>query len=176
MKTTATLAAAMVCLLCAMVLIAWAGDAAKSAKSQSASGLPPTQTTLTNLQLKSTTFEYDNPGLLLLGNETANIDNLLNFTCPATTCTVTAELHVQLGQNVHAANVSKLCVGMDTGFISPICPLTGEIPSDASDFIASFAFAQSKVTKGKHTIQSQVYTAKEAALENYAITYRLYTP
>jgi len=109
------------------------------------------------------------------------IDNLLNFTCSYASCTVTAEVHVELFGNAGSGNESVLCAALDGVYMPPPgnnqgCPYTGELPTDMRFSSFSFAFTQSGVTTGKHTIQSFVYTDGGAMLGDYSIIYRLYTP
>ena len=105
------------------------------------------------------------------------VDSPLTFVCPKGGCTVTAEMHVQMGFNTTTGNRLALCVDLDGSEMPPIgCPNVLDLPTNGDFMVGSFAFAQSGVTAGTHTLQGFVDTTDGATRANYIITYRLYTP
>jgi hypothetical protein len=134
------------------------------------------QTLIFNRKLTSTTVVVGND-FKDIGSGKVAIDSPLAFTCPSGGCTVTAEVHVQLGLNTISSNVAGLCSDLD-GFDMPPqgCPSVVTIPTDDSFVAPAFDFAQSGVTAGNHTLQTFVFTDDGARRSRYVITYRLYTP
>ena len=184
MKTPARLAAALiVCMLCG-VSIASAANSRKSTtpntgNSQQRVGSP--NTLVFNRTLESTSFSFGEDDILVSPFTYTPIDNVLNFTCPFATCTVTAEMHAQLGGNTTDDDNAALCGVLDGDFMSPPgggngCPYTGLVRSDGGFGENSFTFVASGVKKGAHTLQGQVFTWENTTLANYSIVYRLYKP
>lgn len=181
MKTSALI----VCVLFGVVSLATAADSAKSTKSPNTIngsqrvGAP--QTVVFNRALESTSFSFGELDTSVPAFTYTNIDNPLNFTCPYTTCTVTAEVHAQFGGNTTTDDSSAICGLVDGNFMSPPgngggCPYTGLVRSDGGYSENSFTFVQSGVKKGNHTLQGQVFCNEDTILANYSIVYRLYKP
>ena len=108
-----------------------------------------------------------------------NIDSPLNFTCPGPgTCTVSAEMSVQVGANTTAANRWALAALVDGAYMEepPAAPYVGELLTDGDYSAAQWTANMSQVPAGHHTLQSQIYTDFGATLANYSIVYRLYKP
>jgi len=184
MKTPARLAAALiVCMLCG-VSIASAANSGKSTKTPTVGGseqrVGSPNVLVFNRALESTSVVYDEPLTTLTASTFSPVDPLLNFTCPFTTCTVTAEMHVQLGGNSTEGNAAALCAQVDGNYMAPPpgggCPYTSLLRTDTGYSENSFTFVQSGVKKGKHTMQGIVFTIDGATLANYTIVYRLYKP
>ena len=173
-----------VSMLCGVVSLASRADSRKSSKSPNTSssqrvGSP--QTVVFNRQLRSTSFSFGEIDISVPAFTYTPIDNVLNFTCPYTTCTVTAEVHAQFSGNTTTDDSSAICGVLDGNFMSPPgggngCPYTGLVCSDGGFSENSFTFVQSGVKKGNHTLQGQVFCNENTILVNYSIVYRLYQP
>ena len=128
-----------------------------------------------NRKLISTTQSYSN------NEATGNVgftplDGVLNFNCPAATCSVSAEENVQVSGTT-TSNRWAICMTVDGSFVGqPDCPYLGYVSSDGSFVAGSFTQNMSGVTRGAHTLQTQVYMDNGGTLSIYNITYRLYTP
>jgi hypothetical protein len=166
---------ALLLAICAVALGAAQADSSKSLTVPNTQKASP-QTQIFNRKLSSTTINVGND-YQDIGSGVVAIDSPLSFTCPSGGCTVTAEIHVQLGLNTISGNVAGLCPNLDGTNMPPQgCPSVGTIPTDNSFAAYSFEFAQSGVTAGKHTLQSFVFTDDGARRSRYVITYNLYTP
>ena len=180
MKIAASLAL-FVCLLCGAVSIASAADSAKSPNTHKSQRPASKPTLVFNRQLKSTSFSFGEDDTSVPAFTYTPIDNVLKFTCPAATCTVTAEVHAQFGGNSTTDDSSALCAELDGNFMPPPgggngCPYTGLVRSDGGYAENSFTFTQNGVTRSAHTLQSLVFTNEDTILANYSVVYRLYTP
>jgi len=179
MKTSVLGTLLVAAMLCGSASIALAADRPhKSPKLPNpgqapASGAP---TLVFNRQLKSTSFSFASADITVPASSFTPIDNLLKFTCPYASCTLTAELHVQFGGNTISGNDAALCAEFDGTFMAPGCPYTGEILTDGRFQEASFVFTQSGVTSGSHTLQGIAFADDGAIVGNYSIVYSLYTP
>ncbi len=158
---------------------AFAGPEQHSIRATNASASkakPPSPTLIFNRKLASTSISLGEDVVDLNSGKQA-IDSPLNFVCPNGGCTITAEIHVQMGFNTSSGNPLALCADLDGSDMPPIgCPNVLTLPTDNSFVSGSFAFAQSGVKAGNHAIQSFVVTTFGATRANYEITYRLYTP
>jgi len=132
-------------------------------------------TLIFNRKLVSTSFSLNND-IIVVGPGKQAVDSPLTFTCPKGGCTVTADVHVQMGENTKAQNLFAVCADLDGGDMAPGCPNIASIPTDETFIGATFAFANSNVAPGTHTLQGFVYTTFGASRAYYSITYRLYTP
>jgi hypothetical protein len=128
-----------------------------------------------NRKLVSTTQSYNN-NLIAAGSGFTAMDSVLNFSCPAATCSVSAEQNAQVTGTV-SGNRWAICTQVDGVYMGqPNCPYLGYVTSDGSYAAGSFTQNMSGVTHGAHTLQSFVYMDDAASLSIYNITYRLYTP
>lgn len=128
-----------------------------------------------NKALKSTSVVVGEADITIPSGFT-NIDSPLGFTCPGpTTCTVAAEMNVQLGENTISGNGWAL-LGMLDGSYMDGGPYVGELLTDGRFSAAHWTATLGGVTPGHHTLQSQVYTDDGAFLANYELVYRLYKP
>ncbi len=162
--------------VCAVGLGAAPSDSSKSLTVPNDQKAPAAETQIFNRRLTSTTINVGND-YKDIGSGLVSIDSPLAFICPSGGCTITAEIHVQLGLNTIAGNSVGLCAYLDGVAMPPQgCPIAGTIPTDDSFVAYSFEFAKSGITAGKHTVQSFVSTNDGARRSRYLITYRLYTP
>lgn len=164
--------------VCAVGLGAAPADSGKSltVTVPNSKQAPAAQTQIFNRKLTSTTINVGND-YQDIGSGLVAIDSALPFVCPSGGCTITAEIHVQLGLNTFGGNGAGLCTYLDGVAMPPQgCPSVGTVPADDSFAAYSFEFAQSAITAGKHTVQSFVFTDDGARRSRYLITYRLYTP
>jgi hypothetical protein len=128
-----------------------------------------------NRKLVSTTQSYSN-GVGAVGAGFQAMDSLLNFTCPAATCTISAEQNAQV-DGLTTGNEWAICTQVDGNYMAqPNCPFLGYVSSDGSFVTGGFVQNMNGVAKGNHTIQTFIYTVNGANLGIYNITYRLYTP
>jgi len=137
----------------------------------------PSQSQAFNRSLKSTTMNYDEPLVTVSADTFTNIDSPLSFTCPHGGCTLTADIHAQVGEGGPSFNEWAICALLDGNIMPPnACPYVGELATDGSFSASSFEFVQTGVTAGHHSIQSQIFMNEGGLLATYEITYRLYTP
>jgi len=128
-----------------------------------------------NRKLISTTQSYSNNEATANPGFTA-LDGVLNFSCPAATCSVSAEENAQV-TGATSSNRWAICLEVDGTFVGqPNCPYLGFVPSDGSFLGGSFTQNMSGVTRGAHTLQTFVYMDNGGTLSIYNVTYRLYTP
>jgi hypothetical protein len=161
--------------------IAFAGSGAKAKKDSSAEpGKHPVSApaSVINRKLLSSSWHFDDPLSSFAGGETlVSIDSPLSFNCPQGTCTVTADLQVQVGFNSSPQNRWAICPELDGSVMPPnVCPFMGEMLTDFGFTAGSFTFIQSSVTAGRHTLQSFISSDFGGFIGTYSITYRLYTP
>lgn len=161
---------------CLSAVAAAPADSAKPAQAGPSKAKPSAPVVIFNRKLSSTSISLGTDVVDLSSGRQA-IDSPLNFTCPSGGCTITAEIHVQVGFNTTAGNPLSLCAELDGAFMPPGgCPNVLTLPTDDSFVAESFTFAQSGVTAGHHTVQGFLSTTDGITLANYTITYRLYTP
>jgi len=133
----------------------------------------PLSAVLTGRTLVKSAISYDNPAFgvgLVAGPQ--GLDGVTTINCPGTTtCTIGAEMNVQLGYGNNSPGVS-LCLSVDGSVVS--CPTLGTIPASGWSFI-SFALATS-VPHGTHTVQTLVWPSDVASRGFYTISYRVYKP
>ena len=131
-----------------------------------------------NRVLKSTSISWGEPMVFeAAGN--ADIDPGLDFTCVGpTTCTLSAEIKVQVAGVVSQDNLVALCGLVDGQYMEEpeSCPFLGEVNADGTYHVLDWTANMSKVAPGKHTLQSQIYSNYGVDLYEYNITYRLYKP
>jgi hypothetical protein len=128
-----------------------------------------------NRKLASTSISQSNDIVVVPGGLVA-IDSPLNFNCPNGGCTITAEINLQVGENTTSNNLVGLCAELDGSIMPPGCPNIIIMPTNNLFVGGSFAFAQSGVTAGHHTLQSFLFSTFGLSRSYYNITYRLYTP
>jgi hypothetical protein len=116
---------------------AFAAPAANSDKAANASqkkpvSLPPTL--VFNRKLASTSFVFGEADVSVAGGLVpVAVDTPLSFTCPAGGCTITTEIHLQVGGASSATNRWAVCSELDGNIIPPgACPFVGEIPADGT--------------------------------------------
>lgn len=166
----------MMFILGATALAAPPADANNSPNATPKKGAPSPQDLIFNRKLASTSVSFSED-VVDVGSGKVAVDSPLTFVCPKGGCTLTAEMHVQVGFNTKAANVFALCADLDGSDMHPVgCPSVINLPTDNSFVMGSMSFAQSGVTAGTHTLQGFMYTTSGATRANYMITYRLYTP
>lgn len=161
--------------ICVSILAASQADSTKPADATSRKAKPAAPDLIFNRKLASTSISWGND-VIVIGSGKMAIDSPLTFNCPRGGCTLTADVHVQVGENTKTSNLLGICTDLDGSSMPPGCPNVLTIPTDESFVGGSFAFAQSGVTAGSHTIQGFVYTTFGATRAYYNITYRLYTP
>ena len=132
-----------------------------------------------NRVLKSTSISWGEPMVFeAAGN--ADIDPGLDFTCVGpTTCTLSAEIKVQVtGVGTQQGNEVALCGLVDGQFMEEpgSCPFLGVALGVGNYQAFAWTANMSKVAPGKHTLQSQIYSDLGLELLEYNITYRLYKP
>lgn len=128
-----------------------------------------------NRKLASTSISQSND-IVVIPSGLVAIDSPLNFNCPNGGCTITAEINLQVGENTTSNNLVGLCAELDGIIMPPGCPNIIIMPTNNLFVGGSFAFAQSGVTAGHHTLQSFVDSTFGLSRSYYNITYRLYTP
>ncbi|HTZ97428.1 MAG TPA: hypothetical protein VMB18_13585 [Terriglobales bacterium] len=142
------------------------------------SSQPPASQFIYNRQLLSTTQSYGDSSGYNSGGKLVPVDSPLKFTCPSgSTCTVSAEQHLQVGGNAVTGNTFAICTEVDgTQMSQPPCPTLGEIPTDGSYVAGSFTQNMDNVQPGTHTLQTFFFTPSPAFAVYYDFTYRLYKP
>jgi hypothetical protein len=176
MKMGAKLGVILVTLtVCAGAFAAPQPDPVRSADAIPNKAKPPSTDLIFNRKLASTSISLSSD-VLPISSGLVAIDSPLTFNCPKGGCTLTADVHVQMGENTKAGNLLGVCAELDGSIMPPGCPNIATIPTDETFVGGSFAFAQSGVTAGTHTIQGFVDTTDGATRAYYNITYRLYTP
>jgi hypothetical protein len=176
MKMNAKLGVILLMLaICGGALAAPPPDSTRSADANPNKAKDSAPDLIFNRKLSSTSVSLGNDVVVLSAGKSA-IDSPLSFVCPHGGCTITAEVHVQLGENTKAQNLLGLCADLDGANLPPGCPNVASAPTDETFVGASWVFAQSGVTAGSHTIQGFVYTSYGVTRAFYVITYRLYTP
>jgi hypothetical protein len=179
MKTTAKFGVVWAMLIiCASAFAAPDGPANTASNATSKKPASSKPTLIFNRKLLSTSVQEDEPLVSITASTFTPIDPALKFTCPHGGCTLTADLHVQVGEGSDTFNEWALCATIDGVYMQPTgaCPYVGEVPTDGSFEARSFEFIQSGVTAGSHSIQSVIFVTDGALLATYDITYRLYTP
>lgn len=162
--------------LCSIAFAAPPADSSHSPKAASKQADNSPQNLIFNRKLASTTISLGDD-VVDVGAGPVAIDSPLTFTCPKGGCTVTADIHVQMGFNTKTGNALALCAELDGNFMEPDgCPNVLTLPTDNSFVGGSWAFAQSGVAAGTHTLQGFVYTTSGATRAGYHITYQLFTP
>jgi hypothetical protein len=177
MKTKLGIALLML-VICASAFAAPADNSQQSTNAVSKKPASPKPTLIFNRKLLSTSVAEDEPLVSVPGGLVATaIDTPLTFKCPTGGCTLTSDIHVQIGAATVAQNRWALCSEIDGVIMPPnACPFVGEVLSDGLYGAGSFEFIQNGVKAGTHQIQSFVYTDDGALLATYDITYRLYVP
>lgn len=140
-------------------------------------GIPP-DGLIFNRVLKSTSVSFGSP-IVSEPAGYANIDSPVKFTCVGpTTCTLSAEIKVQVIANFSNGNGVALCSQVDGQFMEEpeSCPYLADLPGDGAFHALDWTANMSKVAPGKHTLQSQIYSDQGIGLFEYEITYRLYKP
>jgi hypothetical protein len=131
---------------------------------------------LNSRTLGKTAISYDNPTAgVALAAEEQGLDGVTTITCPGTTtCTIGAEMSVQLGYGNNSPGFS-LCFAVDGNIVNGGgCPDLGTIPSNNWSS-ASFSEATS-VPHGKHTVQTIIWPFDTAYRGYYTVNYRVYKP
>jgi len=177
MRTRGNLAVMVATLvLCAIATAAPPTDSTNSPTAMPKKAKASPQDLIFNRKLSSTSISLSED-VVDVGSGKVAIDSPLTFVCPKGGCTITAEMHVQMGFNTKTGNLFALCAELDGSDMPPVgCPVVISLPTDDSFVAQSFAFAQSGVTAGTHTVQGFLSTTFGATRANYIITYRLYTP
>ncbi len=174
-RTNLGLMAAML-VLCASAIAAPPADSTNSPNAMPKKTKSSPQDLIFNRKLSSTSVSLSSD-VVDVGSGKVAVDSPLTFTCPKGGCTITAEMHVQMGFNTQTGNLFALCAELDGSDMPPVgCPVVTALPTDNSFVAGSFSFAQSGVTAGTHTLQGFLSTTFGATRANYIITYRLYTP
>ena len=162
-------------MMCATVMATPEPDSAKAVDAGANKARPSRPDLIFNRKLVSTSVSLGND-VVVIGSGKVAIDSPLSFVCPRGGCTITAEMHLQMGENTTANNLMGLCADLDGSDMPPGCPNVVILPTDNLFVGGSFGFAQSGITAGTHTVQGFVYTTFGATRAFYDITYRLYTP
>jgi hypothetical protein len=96
------------------------------------------------------------------------------LTCPSgQTCSITATISVQLGDNSTTENRYGLAWTID-GDAAGDDPILGGIPTDGSYARDTWTSEQTGVAAGKHTVESYSYTDDGATLGFWTATYNHY--
>lgn len=176
MKISRKLGVRLVALaICASAFAASGPDSHKAVDSSPNRAKTAPPELIFNRKLASTSISQNND-IVVISSGLVAIDSPLNFNCPNGGCTITAEMNLQVGENTTANNLVALCAELDGSVMPPGCPNIIIMPTNNLFVGGSFAFAQSGVTAGHHTIQGLVYSSFGVSRSYYNITYRLYTP
>ena len=137
---------------------------------------PATQ--LKSRVLVKSVLSFDAPslGVSLIASPQA-LDPATTITCPnqPATCTIVADMNVQLGFASNASNSVSLCFLVDGSVINGgACPSLAAIPT--SNWTSLSFSLVTTATPGAHSIQTQVWPSVTASRGYYTVTYRVYKP
>jgi len=117
-------------------------------------------------------------GLIVPAKTYTAVDAPTTINCAAPigkTCTLQADQYLTRGSNASAANLDGLCLVVD-GVQSPTCYYSGEATTDYSSTALSVSQGPPPLSRGNHTVQTQVYSIDGESVFLYTMTYRLYVP
>jgi hypothetical protein len=97
-----------------------------------------------------------------------------SVTCAKPTCTIAIDMNVQVGAQSSTGNEWAACATVD-GNYAATCAFTGEIASDGTFDVADQRNTFS-VSRGTHSVTTQVYVTDAATLGDYDIQYQILTP
>ena len=104
------------------------------------------------------------------------IDSPVNINCTnAAGCTVVVTSFAEPGGQTSSGDQWGICTSLDGTIGAGICTYQGVLPTDGTYVSGSFTNVV-PVTKGKHTVQAELYLTSGAALAQYSNTYSVYEP
>ena len=136
------------------------------------------QTQLKSRVLVKSVLSFDAPsaGVSLTAAPQA-LDPATTIACPSqpATCTIVADINVQVGFASSASNGLSLCFLVDGSVINGgSCPTLAAIPTSNWTSV-SFSLVTTG-TPGTHSIQTQIWPSVTASRGYYTVTYRVYKP
>jgi hypothetical protein len=172
-------------LIAAATAAVWLSGIAGAAKKGDGGGQSPAEVTVAEAEaasfstenhvLKKTAIVSDN-GFAVVAGGYQPLHPAITISCPATKCTYEADQLEQV-QGSTSGNRWAICTFIDGNAMSePLCPFVDDDAGDGVYRTGTASQSQSSVPKGKHTLQTFIYSDNGIADASTKITYRVYAP